>query len=103
VGAVRGRDEAPDAQDARLRAVLRDRAQEGRERLSADAFAEFCKKHLGPVEQAARAWFRSDRCRDAVRKKVAHIYPAHEVDDFTARFFKLVQQSVSDQDRETQQ
>ena len=44
---------------------------------------------------AARAWFRSERCRDAVRRKVANMYPAHEVDEFSARFFALVQQSVA--------
>ena len=32
------------------------------------------------------------RCRDAIRRKVAHLYPAHEVDSFSERFFALVQQ-----------
>jgi hypothetical protein len=89
--------------DLPYREKLRGYAKIARERLSADAFAEFCQKHMGPVEQAARQWFRSDRCRDAVRKKVAHIYPAHEVDEFTTRFYGLVQQSVSDQEKEARQ
>ncbi|HZN40683.1 MAG TPA: hypothetical protein VFD82_17900 [Planctomycetota bacterium] len=88
--------------DLPYREKLRGYAKIARERLSADAFAEFCKTHMGPVEQAARQWFRSERCRDAVRKKVSHIYPAHEVDEFTARFYGLVQQSVSDQEKEAQ-
>jgi hypothetical protein len=29
--------------------------------------------------------------RSAVRKKVAHIYPAHEVDEFSERFYQAVQ------------
>jgi hypothetical protein len=72
-----------------------------RERLSADQFAEFCSKHLGPLEDAARKWFRSDRCKEAVKKKVANIYPAHEVEEFSARFFSIVQQSVSDAEKES--
>jgi len=53
-----------------------------------------------PLEEAARAWFRSDRCKDAIRKKVAHMYPAHEVADFSTRFFELVKQSVADDEKE---
>jgi len=40
---------------------------------------------------AAQEWFASAACREAVRKKVAHIYPAHEVDEFSERFFQAVQ------------
>jgi len=82
------------------REKLRGYAKIARERLQADQFAEFCAKHLGPVEEAARMWFRSDRCKAAIRKKVANIYPAHEVDDFAARFFGIVQQSVADAEKE---
>ena len=82
------------------REKLKGYAKIARERLSADEFAEFCKKHLAPLEDAARKWFRSDRCRDAIRKKVTHMYPAHEVDEFSARFFALVQQSVNDSEKE---
>lgn len=81
--------------DLPYRDKLAGYAKIARERLQADAFAEFVQKHLGPLEAAARAWFVSDRCRDAIRRKVAHVYPAHEVDEFTARFFDLVQKSVA--------
>ncbi len=62
-----------------------------RERLAAAPFAEFCKKELGPLQDAALAWFGSDGCKAAIRKKVAHIYPQHEVDEFTERFWQQVQ------------
>jgi len=56
---------------------------------------------MGPLEEAARAWFRSDRCKEAILKKVQNIYPAHEVADFAARFFGIVQQSVADAEKES--
>ena len=86
--------------DLSYREKLKGYAKIARERLQADQFAEFCQKHMGPLEAAARAWFRSDRCKDAIRKKVANIYPAHEVDDFSTRFFGIVQQSVADAEQE---
>lgn len=87
-------------QDVPYREKLAGYAAIARERLSADAFAEFDRRHLGPLEEAALRWFRSDRCRDAIRRKVAHVYPAHEVDEYSTRFFALVQQFVSDQEKE---
>lgn len=86
--------------DLPYREKLKGYAKIARERLQADEFADFCKKHLAPLEEAARAWFRSERCREAIRKKVAHMYPAHEVDEFSARFFALVQQSVNEGEKE---
>jgi len=86
--------------DLPYREKLKGYARIARERLQADEFAEFCHKHLGPVEEAARQWFRSDRCKAAITKKVANIYPAHEVADFAARFFAIVQQSVADAEKE---
>jgi len=75
---------------------LRGYGKIARERFEADRFAEFTRVHLRPLERAAHAWFGSDRCRDAIRKKVAHIYPAHEVEPFTERFWQLVQQWRTD-------
>ncbi len=86
--------------DLPYRDRLKGYAQIARERLQADEFAEFAGRHLAPLDAAARAWFRSDRCKDAIRRKVLHMYPAHEVDDFSARFFGLVQQSVADSEKE---
>jgi hypothetical protein len=86
--------------DLPYRDKLRGYARIARERLQADEFAEFAHKHLKPIDEAATAWFRSDRCKDAVTKKVANMYPAHEVADFSARFFELVKQSVADDEKE---
>ena len=80
------------AKDLPYREKLAGYAKIARERLSADKFEEFKSKHLGPLREAARAWFASDRCRDAVRRKVANMYPAHEIDEFSERFFGQVQQ-----------
>ncbi|MCC7062970.1 MAG: hypothetical protein IT456_09215 [Planctomycetes bacterium] len=87
--------------DLPYREKLKGYAKIARERLQSDQFAEFCKKHMGPLEEAARAWFRSDRCKEAILKKVQNIYPAHEVADFAARFFGIVQQSVADAEKES--
>lgn len=75
---------------------LKRYAKIARDRFESDRFAEFDQKHLRPLERAAMAWFRSDRCRQAIRVKVAHIYPAHEVDAFTERFWQLVQKWCDD-------
>ncbi|MBL8736412.1 MAG: hypothetical protein JNL12_08315 [Planctomycetes bacterium] len=81
--------------DLPYREKLRGYAKIARERLQADEFAEFAQKHLKPLEEAATKWFQSERCKEAITKKVAHMYPAHEVTDFSARFFDLVKQSVT--------
>lgn len=84
------------AEDRSYQEKLRAYAEIARERLSADEFTAFDAEHFGPLEEAAWAWFRSERCRDAIRQKVAQLYPAHEVDEFTGRFHALVLQSVDE-------
>jgi hypothetical protein len=86
--------------DLPYREKLAGYAKIARERLDAERFTEFCQKHLRPLEEAARAWFGSERCKDAVKKKVANMYPAHEVEEFSERFFQLVQKSVADAQKE---
>jgi len=82
---------------------LKAYAKIARERLSVDEFEKFCKKHLGPLEQAAFAWFRSDRCLAAIREKVTNVFPEHEIDEFTDRFHALVKQSVDDMEQGSSQ
>ena len=84
------------ATDASYREKLSGYAEIARKRLAADKFAAFCDKHLAPLEEAAFAWFRSERCEEAIRLKVAALFPEHEVDEFTGRFLALVRQSVDD-------
>ncbi|MFN3241268.1 MAG: RimK family alpha-L-glutamate ligase [Planctomycetota bacterium] len=82
--------------DLPYREKLAGYAAIARERLATDDFEAFCKKYLQPLEEAAYAWFRSERCEQAIRLKVANLFPEHEVDEFTGRFHALVQQSVDE-------
>ena len=104
LGALLRRDEAPRAPEPRLGAVLRDRRpgpalpreaaplrRVARQRLDADAFEEFCARHLGAPRRSGREFFGTEQARDAVRQKVAALFPAHEVDEFTELFFGRIQ------------
>jgi hypothetical protein len=62
------------------------------ERFETEAFEAFCDEHLGHLEEVASAWFGTDTARDAVRQKVASIFPEHEVEHFTGLFFDRIQQ-----------
>ena len=83
-------------QDLSYEDKLKGYAKIARERLATTEFEAFSKAHLAPLEEAAFAWFRSDRCLDAIRQKVSHVFPAHEVDEFTGKFHALVMQSVDE-------
>jgi hypothetical protein len=62
-----------------------------RKRFDSGRFEEFCGRHLGHLDEVAWQYFGGDRAREAVRKKVQAIYPAHEVDEFAERFWGLIQ------------
>jgi len=74
-----------------LRDRLRAYAAVARERLDADRFEEFCAKHLAHLDEAAWEFFATPRAREAVRLKVAALFPAHEVDSFTELFWSRIQ------------
>lgn len=57
-------------------------------------FEEFCDKHLGHLDELADEFFATDTVRDAIRQKVEALYPAHEVDEFTEKFWNRVQDSI---------
>jgi hypothetical protein len=61
------------------------------ERLDTERFAEFCAKHLGHLDDVARDFFGTDRAKDAVRQKVAALYPPREVEEFTGMFWNRIQ------------
>lgn len=63
-----------------------------RKRFDATRFEEFCAMHLKHFDEVAWEWFGTDACKDAVRKKVAALYPGHEVEAFTELFWKRIQQ-----------
>jgi hypothetical protein len=62
-----------------------------RERLEADRFEEFCDRHLGHLDEVVWEFFESDIARDAVRQKVAALFPEHEVAPFTELFWQRIQ------------
>ncbi len=61
------------------------------ERFDTAEFEEFCETHLPHLHGVLHEWFGTDEARDAVRKKVAAVFPAHELDEFTETFFERIQ------------
>jgi hypothetical protein len=78
------REEIPYAEKlARYTRIAHERFETGR-------FDEFRRKHLGHLDEVAYEFFASPEARDAVRKKVAALYPPHEVDQFTQLFMERI-------------
>jgi hypothetical protein len=90
--AVAGRDLAP-------REKLTRYAELARRHFEQPQFEEFCARHLPHLDQVADEFFGSDVARDAVQRKVAALFPAHEVDAFTDLFFGRIQQWRADEGR----
>ncbi|HEX9855489.1 MAG TPA: hypothetical protein VGC47_09260 [Acidimicrobiia bacterium] len=61
-----------------------------RERFDAVEFASFCDTYLKDLDEVALAYFAEERAKDAIRRKVAAVFPAHEVDHFTEHFWGLI-------------
>jgi hypothetical protein len=79
------------AKDLPYRDRLARYAAIARERLAAEEFEEFCAKHLAHLDEITYEFFGTSEAREAVRKKVAALYPAHEIDPFTEMFFGRIQ------------
>lgn len=77
---------------------VRAYADVARSRLAHSEFFSFCETHLGHFDEVANAYFATDAARDAVRQKVAAMYPAHEVDTFTELFWSRIQASRADEE-----
>ena len=77
--------------DASYPDKLEGYAQLAQERFDATAFEDFCDKHLGPLEEVAWEYFGSDDAKAAVREKVTALYPDHEIEEFTERFWLAIQ------------
>ena len=77
--------------DLAPRERLRAYADLARQRLENDRFEEFCAKHLSQLDAVADAFFGSQTCHDAVRKKVEALYPEHEIEQFTELFWQRIQ------------
>ena len=66
-------------------------------RFDADRFQEFCAKNLAHLDAVTHDWFGTDDAREAVRRKVAALFPPHEVEAFTDVFFQRIQRWRADQ------
>ncbi|MDB4941953.1 MAG: hypothetical protein JWP97_1487 [Labilithrix sp.] len=54
-------------------------------------FEEFCAKHLAQLDAVANEFFASSEAKDAVRQKVAALFPPHEIERFTELFWGRIQ------------
>jgi hypothetical protein len=80
------------ARDLAPREKLKAYARLARTHFEQDRFEEFCARHLAHLDAVADEFFGGDEAREAVRKKVAALFPAHEVERFTALFFGRIQE-----------
>lgn len=62
-----------------------------RERFDSKRFEDFCGEHLPHLDQVLRDYFATERARGAVRSKVEALFPEHEWDEFTERFWQSIQ------------
>ena len=79
------------AEDLPDREKLRRYALLARQHFDADAFDEFCARHLPHLDEVAHGFFGSASAREAVQKKVTALFPAHEIEKFTELFFARIQ------------
>jgi hypothetical protein len=79
------------AKDLPYREKLAAYAAVARKRLDVERFEEFCGKHLSRLPEIAHEFFGTERAKDAVRQKVAALFPAHEIEQFTEHFWAAIQ------------
>jgi hypothetical protein len=70
---------------------LRAYAKIGHQRMETDRFREFCDQHLRNLEEVTREFFGTETAKCAVRDKVAALFPAHEIEQFTEHFWHRIQ------------
>ena len=80
------------AKDLSPHEKLRGYALLARKHFATDSFREFCAQHLAHLDEVAHEFFGTSEARDAIRKKVAALYPAHEIEQFTELFFNRIQE-----------
>ncbi len=78
-------------QDLSARERLAGYAALARERFDAQRFEEFCATHLAHLDEVADDFFGSATARDAVRQKVAALFPEDEIEEFTEVFWQRIQ------------
>lgn len=62
-----------------------------RKRFDSERFEEFCSWHLAHLDEVAWEYFGTEPAREAVRKKVQALFPEHEWEQFTERFWQEIQ------------
>jgi hypothetical protein len=62
-----------------------------RKRFETDRFEEFCATHLSRLDEVVWEFFGTDVARQAVRAKVAALFPPHEIEEFTEYFWRKIQ------------
>jgi len=60
-------------------------------RLEAARFEAWCAEHLGHLDEVADAFFGTPVAKEAVRLKVAALFPPQEVEKFTELFWGRIQ------------
>ena len=66
------------------------------EHFQTEQFNEFCATHLGHLDEVTHDWFGTQDAREAVRRKVAALFPPHEVEEFTDVFYQRIQKWRAD-------
>ncbi|MEJ2540222.1 MAG: hypothetical protein P8188_09655 [Gemmatimonadota bacterium] len=61
------------------------------EHFQTERFQEFCGTHLAHLDAVTHEWFGTEDAREAVRRKVAALFPPHETEEFTHTFFERIQ------------
>lgn len=77
--------------DVPYRERLRAYAKIAEQRFDTARFEEFCAKHLSHLDEVSREFFGTPAAKDAVRQKVAALFPPHEVEAFTELFWNRIQ------------
>jgi hypothetical protein len=80
-----------EREELSFREKLAEYAAIARKRFDAERFQEFCAEHLAHADEVTWEFFGSADAREAVRKKVQALYPAHEVEEFTQLFWERIQ------------
>ncbi len=83
--------EIADQDDLSFREKLAAYARIADQRLDTERFHEFCNRHLAHLDEVAWDFFGSGTAKEAVRSKVAALFPAHEIEEFTEHFWGLIQ------------
>ncbi len=77
--------------DAPFREKLSEYAEIAREWFETDRFEDFCEKNLTDLDEVTWHYFATDKAKETVRAKVAVLFPAHEVEEYTEHFWGLLQ------------